>query len=58
MRKGGPPVIVYAGTWAVAQRDKLVLRGALEVMADREHLFATVLGVLGRGPQTGGDLRR
>ena len=34
------------------------LRGALEVMADREHLFATVLGVLGRGPQTGGDLRQ
>jgi CheY-like chemotaxis protein len=58
VRHGGPPVIVYAGTWALAQRDELVLRGALDVMADREHLFATVLGVLGRGPQTGDDLQR
>jgi predicted ATPase len=35
-----------------------VRRGALEVMADRERLFATVLGVLGRSPQTGDDLQR
>ena len=58
VRNGGPPVIVYAGAWAVAQRDALVLRGALEVMADREQLFATVLGVLGRSPHIGDDLQR
>ena len=58
VRKGGPPVIVYARTWAVAQRDDLVRRGALDVMANREHLFATVLGVLGRSPQPGDDLQR
>lgn len=58
VRKGGPPVIVYAGTWAVAQRDDLVRRGALDVMANREHLFATVLGVLGRSLQVGDDLQR
>jgi hypothetical protein len=58
VRKGGPPVIVYAGTWAVAQRDELVKRGALDVMANREHLYATVLGVLGRSPQAGDDLSR
>jgi len=58
VRGGGPPVIVYAGTWAVAQRDDLVRRGALNVMADREHLFATVLGALGRNPQPGDDLQR
>jgi hypothetical protein len=51
-------VIIYAGAWAVAQRDDLVARGALEVTADREHLFATVLGVLGRNPQAGGSLDR
>lgn len=55
---GGPPVIVYAGTWAVAQRDELVRRGALDVMANREHLYATVLGVLGRSLQAGDDLTR
>jgi CheY-like chemotaxis protein len=58
LRAGGPPVIIYAGAWAVAQRDDLVARGALEVTADREHLFATVLGVLGRNPQAGGSLDR
>jgi CheY-like chemotaxis protein len=58
VRAGGPPVIIYAGTWAVAQRDDLVQRGALDVMADREHLFATVLGVLGRNPQATGTLDR
>jgi hypothetical protein len=41
VRNGGPPVIVYAGTWAGAQSDELVLRGAFAVMANRE-LFATV----------------
>ena len=58
VRHGGPPVIVYAGTWAVAQRDQLVQRGALDVMANRAQLFATVLGVLGRSPPTGDDLQR
>lgn len=58
VRKGGPPVVVYAGSWAVAQRDDLVSRGALDVMANRQHLFDTVLGVLGRSPQTGAELER
>jgi CheY-like chemotaxis protein len=58
IRNGGPPVIVYAGTWAVAQRQDLVNRGALDVMANREHLLATVLQVLGRGPEPDGDLER
>ena len=58
VRDGGPPVIVYAGTWAVAQRADLVRRGALDVMANREQLLATVLDVLGRGPQLTGDLQR
>jgi hypothetical protein len=58
VRNGGPPVIVYAGTWAVAQREQLVRRGALDVMANRAQLFTTVLGVLGRSPPTGGDLER
>ena len=55
---GGPPVIVYAGNWAVAQRDDLVRRGALDVTANREHLFATVLDVLGRNPPATGGLQR
>jgi CheY-like chemotaxis protein len=58
IRSGGPPVIVYAGTWAVAQRDELVRRGALDVMANREHLLASVLDVLGRSDPPEGDLER
>jgi hypothetical protein len=58
VRSGGPPVIVYAGSWALAQRDALIARGALDVMAHRQHLFDTVLGVLGRSPQTGDELER
>jgi CheY-like chemotaxis protein len=58
VREGGPPVIVYAGTWAVAQRDDLVRKGALDVMANREQLFATVLAVLGRNRQTPDKLQR
>jgi CheY-like chemotaxis protein len=58
VRNGGPPVIVYAGTWAVAQRGDLISRGALDVMSNREHLFDTVLGVLGRSAQTGDELER
>ena len=48
---GGPPVIVYAGTWAVARRDELKQRGALDVMANREHLITTVLATLGRATE-------
>jgi hypothetical protein len=44
-------VIVYAGTWAVAQRDELVLLGASDVMANREQLINTVLRMLGRAPE-------
>jgi CheY-like chemotaxis protein len=54
----GPPVIVYASTWAVRQRAKLLRLGAAEVTADRKQLIATVLGVLGQGPETVNDLSR
>ena len=58
LRDGGPPVIVYGGRSAMARRDDLVSRGALDVMADRERFFATVLEVLGRSPQATGELER
>jgi CheY-like chemotaxis protein len=58
VRAGGPPVIVYAGTWAVSRRAELVGRGALDVMANREQLLATVLDVLGRGAEPADDLER
>jgi CheY-like chemotaxis protein len=58
VRDGGPPVIVYAGSWAVAKRKDLIKRGALDVMASRERLLATVLEVLGRGPEPTDDLQR
>jgi CheY-like chemotaxis protein len=51
LAKGGPPVIVYAGTWAARRRDELKQRGALDVMANREHLVATVLVTLGRATE-------
>jgi CheY-like chemotaxis protein len=47
----GPPVIVYAGTWAIAQRDELIRLGASDVMANREQLINTVLRMLGRAPE-------
>ena len=56
VRSGGPPVIVYAGTWAVARRDELIQRGAIEVMGNREHLIETVLRSLGRGEGPTGEL--
>jgi CheY-like chemotaxis protein len=47
----GPPVIVYAGTWAIEQRDELIRLGASDVMANREQLINTVLRMLGRAPE-------
>jgi len=58
IRDGGPPVIVYAGAWAVAQRAELVRRGALDVMANRAALIATVLETLGREPDSDEALER
>jgi len=58
IRDGGPPVIVYAGTWAVAQRAELVQRGAVDVMSNREHLIATVLAILGRVVDSSDKLQR
>lgn len=58
VRDGGPPVIVYAGTWAVTQRDALVARGALDVMSNREHLFARVLDILGRSAPVSAEMVR
>jgi CheY-like chemotaxis protein len=58
IRDGGPPVIVYAGTWAVAKRAELVQRGAVDVMANREALISTVLQILGRVPDSTAELQR
>lgn len=58
LRAGGPPVIVYAGTWAVLKRDDLMRRGALDVMSNREQLFERVLAILGRNTASGTDLQR
>ena len=43
----GPPVIVYAGFWAVKARLELIAAGALDVMASREQLYESVRHVLG-----------
>jgi CheY-like chemotaxis protein len=51
VKNAGPPVIVYAGTWAVAQRDELIRIGASDVMANREQLINTVLRMLGRATE-------
>lgn len=48
LKNGGPPVIVYAGHWAMAKRADLLAQGALEVTNDRAVLLRTVLDVLGR----------
>jgi len=58
IRDGGPPVIVYAGTWAVAQRADLMRRGAIDVMANREALIESVLATLGRAPDSAEALQR
>lgn len=58
LHKSGPPVIVYAGVWAVRQKDDLIRSGATDVMANREHLLDTVLRLLGRAPEPGGELSR
>ena len=58
IRDGGPPVIVYAGTWALAQRADLVRRGAIDVMANRDALIESVLAILGRAPDSGEELQR
>jgi CheY-like chemotaxis protein len=58
IRDGGPPVIVYAGSWAVAKRADLVQRGAVDVMANREALVSTVLQILGRVPDSTAELQR
>jgi len=48
VKDGGPPVIVYAGYWALSKRPALLARGAIEVTNDREVLLSTVLRLLGR----------
>jgi CheY-like chemotaxis protein len=58
VRTGGPPVIVYAGRWAVAQREELKRRGAVDVMANREQLIDTVLRSLGRSGEPTSELTR
>jgi CheY-like chemotaxis protein len=56
--KSGPPVLVYGSRKVEALRDELIGRGAFEVTASRDRLLATVLQVLGRGQELGGELRR
>jgi CheY-like chemotaxis protein len=56
--RAGPPVVVYAGMWAVIARDQLMELGALDVMADREQLVNTVLRTLGRSEDSASELRR
>jgi hypothetical protein len=51
-------VIVYAGRWAVVLREELKRRGAVDVMADREHLIDTALRLLGRSAEPPSDLTR
>jgi CheY-like chemotaxis protein len=58
MRDGSPPVIVYASTQAMRQRDDLMRQGAREVTDSREQLIDAVLELLGRGPEPSGELRR
>ena len=58
VRSGGPPVLVYAGRWAVARRDELLRFGAADVTANREQLIETVLRILGRADETTTDLAR
>ncbi len=58
LRHGGPPVIVYAGWWAVQKRDELIRYGASDVMENREQLIDTVLRLLGRAPELGGGMSR
>lgn len=58
VRRGGPPVIVYASAWAVGKRTELMRLGAAQVTADRTQLIDSVLGVLGRVPEPGPDLTR
>jgi CheY-like chemotaxis protein len=58
LRQGGPPVIVYAGSWAVARRKELIRDGATDVMQNREQLIETVLRLLGRSPEPGGGMSR
>jgi CheY-like chemotaxis protein len=58
VRSGGPPVIVYAGRWAVARREELIGLGAADVMANREQLIDTVLRTLGRTEEPASELVR
>jgi CheY-like chemotaxis protein len=56
--KGGPPVVVYASEWAEKRREELMRLGAIEVTAARQHLIASVVGILGRDPEEVKDLSR
>jgi len=53
-----PPVIIYAGRSAVAQRARLIQEGAFEVTEDRAVLIRTVLDLLARPPAPPGNLER
>jgi CheY-like chemotaxis protein len=48
LRKGGPPVVIYAGVGAVLRQAELMARGAAAVCADPMTLERRVLELLGR----------
>lgn len=56
VRQGGPPVVVYAGGWAVLREADLVRRGAAAVTAQQDELIAIVLRLLGRSDDPAGVL--
>jgi CheY-like chemotaxis protein len=58
VKKTAPPVIVYAGANAVAQKARLVRLGAVNVTDDRSELIDSVLRTLGRNPEFPTDLVR
>ena len=51
-------MLVYAGTWAVSQRARLVRLGAAGVMANRDELISSVLRSLGRDAEPSVELQR
>jgi CheY-like chemotaxis protein len=58
IRGGGPPVIVYGGSAAVARRDALMALGANWVTRNQRELHDRVLRVLGRAPRSTRNLER
>ena len=58
LRNAGPPVIVYAGAWAVRKEADLLERGASAVTNNRSRLLEIVMRLLGRTAEPANDLTR